>query len=263
MIAAELSRGNRLEVVMARPRKCRKICCYPDYWSFGPVGEGGQLPPVVMSLDEYEVLRLLDYCGLTQEECARAMEVARTTVTGVYDSARKKMVTMLVEGRALRISGGNISLKLCEKLRPAELPEKGSDAMRIAVCYENGEIFQHFGRTEQFKLYDIENGAVQSARVVGTEGAGHGALAGFLKAVEADALICGGIGGGARMALSEAGIQLYPGVSGDADAAAAALAKGELKFDPATECFHHGEHHGEGHSCGHHGEGHGCGHHEG
>ena len=65
------------------------------------------------------------------------------------------------------------------------------------------------------------------------------------------------------MALSEAGIQLYPGVSGDADAAAAALAKGELKFDPATECFHHGEHHGEGHSCGHHGEGHGCGHHEG
>ena len=67
--------------------------------------------------------------------------------------------------------------------------------MRIAVTYENGEIFQHFGRTEQFKVYDIENGEIKSTEIVGTNGNGHGALAGLLKGMGVDALICGGIGG--------------------------------------------------------------------
>ena len=91
--------------------------------------------------------------------------------------------------------------------------------MRVAVTYENGMIFQHFGRTEQFKLYDIEEGKVISEQVVGTNGAGHGALAGFLKSASVDVLICGGIGGGAQMAMREAGITLFGGVSGSADGA--------------------------------------------
>ena len=98
--------------------------------------------------------------------------------------------------------------------------------MRVAVTYENGEIFQHFGHTEQFKVYDIEDGRILSSEVVDTNGSGHGALAGVLKALKVDALICGGIGGGAQMALAEAGIKLYGGVSGSADAAAQALAEG-------------------------------------
>lgn len=130
--------------------------------------------------------------------------------------------------------------------------------MRIAVTYENGQLFQHFGHTAQFKIYDVQDGKILSARVVDTQGSGHGALAGVLAALQVDALICGGIGGGARMALDEAGIRLYGGVSGSADEAALALAEGRLTFDPDAHCDHH-DHHGEGHDCGHHSCGGHCG----
>ncbi|MCI9141098.1 MAG: dinitrogenase iron-molybdenum cofactor biosynthesis protein [Lachnospiraceae bacterium] len=135
--------------------------------------------------------------------------------------------------------------------------------MKVAVTYENGQVFQHFGRTEQFKVYDVSDGRVNGGKVIGTNGTGHGALAGFLKAEGVHALICGGIGGGAQMALAEAGIELYAGVSGSADEAARAFAEGRLSFAAEANCDHHG-HHGEGHSCGdhgHHGEGHSCGDH--
>ena len=71
--------------------------------------------------------------------------------------------------------------------------------MKIAVTYENGTIFQHFGHTEQFKLYEVEDGNIWKEEVVDTNGSGHGALAGFLEGHQVDTLICGGIGGGARM----------------------------------------------------------------
>ena len=130
--------------------------------------------------------------------------------------------------------------------------------MKIAVTYENGQVFQHFGHCEQFKLYDVENGAVASSRVVSAAGSGHGALAGFLLGHGVEALICGGIGGGAQAALAEAGIKLYGGVSGEADAAVAALLVGHLGYNPNVHCDHHDHEHGEGgHTCGDHG----CGHH--
>lgn len=128
--------------------------------------------------------------------------------------------------------------------------------MKIAVTYEDGKIFPHFGHTQAFKLYDAEDGKVISSRVVPTDGCGHGALAAFLREQGAEILICGGIGGGARMALDEAGIRLYGGASGDADAAVEALLRGALAYDPDAACTHHG--HDEGHRCG--GEGHTCGH---
>ena len=165
----------------------------------------------------------------------------------------------LVDGKRLLIRGGNVRLN---DQGAENITEKGTDTMRIAVPYENGEIFQHFGHTEQFKLYDVEDGRIVSEQIVPTNGSGHGALAGFLKAAQADALICGGIGMGAQSALAEAGIRLCGGVSGSADAAAQALAEGRLVYDPNARCGHHG-HHGEGHECGHHGEGHECGHHHG
>ena len=129
--------------------------------------------------------------------------------------------------------------------------------MRIAVTYENGQIFQHFGKTEQFKLYDVEGGRIINEQVVGTNGAGHGALAGFLQNAQADVLICGGIGGGAQMAMHQAGITLYGGNTGSADEAVNAfLAKTLVQNDNPT-CDHHGHEHSEGHSCGDHG----CGNH--
>ena len=132
--------------------------------------------------------------------------------------------------------------------------------MKIAVAYENGQIFQHFGHTEQFKLYEAVDGKITHAKVVDTNGSGHGALAGFLMQHGVDTLVCGGIGGGAQAALAEAGIKLYGGGSGDADAAVSALLNGSLGYDPNVHCDHHDHEHGEaGHSCGDHGCGkHSC-----
>ena len=229
---------------MARTPRCRRIRRYPEYWSFGPQAEG-QPETITMSLDEYECIRLMDREKLTQEPCARRMGVARTTGTNIYESARSKLAEALVEGKALRIGGGSYQL---EKQGTEHIDMKGENSMRIAVTYQNGEIFQHFGDTEQFKLYDAENGSVVSAQVVDTNGSGHGLLAGFLKEAQVDALICGGIGMGAQMALEEAGIRLYAGVQGSADRAAQALAAGSLEYDPDARCDHH-EHHGG--DCGH------------
>ena len=78
--------------------------------------------------------------------------------------------------------------------------------MKIAVTYENGEVFQHFGHTETFKIYEVENGSIVNAQVIPTEGSGHGALADFLAEKQVEILICGGIGAGAKSALAEAGI---------------------------------------------------------
>ena len=120
--------------------------------------------------------------------------------------------------------------------------------MRIGVTYENGEIFQHFGHTEQFKVYDVENGEIKRTQIVDTNGQGHGALAAFLTQAEVEVLICGGIGGGAQSALKDAGIQLYGGVSGDADEAVHAYLSGKLDYNPEVRCTKH-EHE---HSCGEH-----------
>ncbi|MBE6021497.1 MAG: dinitrogenase iron-molybdenum cofactor biosynthesis protein [Clostridiales bacterium] len=144
------------------------------------------------------------------------------------------------------------------------LEDMGKDFLRIAVTYDNGEVFQHFGHTQQFKLYDIENGELTDTYIVDTNGSGHGALAEFLITYQVDALICGGIGGGAREALGSVGIEIFSGASGDADAAVIALLQNALEYDPDYVCDHHGEGHSheDGHSCGSHGCGGGsCGHH--
>lgn len=135
--------------------------------------------------------------------------------------------------------------------------------MKIAVTYDGENIFQHFGHTAYFKLYEIADNAVVSTQVLPTGGSGHGALADFLAAQGVQILICGGIGGGAQLALANAGIRLYGGVRGNADAAVNALLAGELGYDPNVRCDHHDHEHGHsGHSCGHHGCGTGsCGHH--
>lgn len=118
--------------------------------------------------------------------------------------------------------------------------------MKIAVTYENGQIFQHFGHTEMFKVYEVEDGKIVNIEVTGTNGFGHGALAGFLKSIGAEVLICGGIGGGAQMTLAEAGIKLYGGVSGDADTVVNDFLNGSLSYNPNIQCSHHGA----GHTCG-------------
>ena len=122
--------------------------------------------------------------------------------------------------------------------------------MKIAVTYEGGSIFQHFGKTETFKMYELEDGKITSKQIVHAGGAGHSALAGFLSEQSANVLICGGIGEGAQEALKEAGIKVISGAAGEVDAAVNAYLAGELE-SAGTNCDHH---HEEGHSC--------CGQHE-
>lgn len=134
--------------------------------------------------------------------------------------------------------------------------------MKIAVTYENEMIFQHFGHTEQFKIYDVADGKILDSRVVDTNGQGHGALSAILADLGVDALICGGIGGGAQMALADAGIKLFGGVQGPCDAAVEALLAGKLGYNPNVKCDHHDHEHGEAaHTCGDHGCGKGSCHH--
>ena len=128
--------------------------------------------------------------------------------------------------------------------------------MKIAVTYDNGEVFQHFGRTESFKIYKVEDNKVVSSEVISSNGTGHGALAGLLAEQGVNVLICGGIGGGAQTALTEAGIDLCAGAQGNVDEVVETYLKGELESS-GVNCDHH--HHEEGHSCGSHEEGHSCG----
>ena len=128
--------------------------------------------------------------------------------------------------------------------------------MKIAVTYDNGNVFQHFGKTENFKVYEVEDDKVVSSEVIGSNGTGHGALAGLLAEQGINVLICGGIGEGAQTALTEAGIEMVAGAQGNTDDVVEAYLKGEL-VSTGANCDHH--HHEEGHSCGSHEEGHSCG----
>lgn len=215
---------------MARSIRCRRICFEPQYDSFSPC-RAGSTEQVRLTVDEFEAVRLIDYEKRTHEQCARQMGISRTTITEMYERARTKIADCLVGGKTLYISGGNYVL--CDgsaqgycgkKCRRAEITaeiageRKDDRIMKIAVTYENGNVFQHFGHTEQFKVYDIKDG-----RVADTQ-------------------------------LAEAGIRLYGGVSGNADEAVELLLAGKLAFNPDVHCDHHG-HHGNGH-CGE--DKHGC-----
>lgn len=134
--------------------------------------------------------------------------------------------------------------------------------MKIAVTYEDGQIFQHFGHTKQFKIYDTDGAKILSEEIMSTNGSGHGALASLLRGSNVDALICGGIGGGAQNALADAGIKLYGGVCGSCDAAVTALLSGDLEYNPNVKCSHHEHEHSDGHACKEHDCGsHNCGEH--
>ena len=245
---------------LPRPKKCRKVFREPEYCSFYPEGmPTGEA--IFLSVDEYEVIRLLDYEGKNQCECAKIMGVARTTSTQVYNDARKKIADSIVNGKTLNISGGDYELESVPENH--KIISKGDNLMRIAVTYENENVFQHLGHSKQFKFYDVENSSIIKEEIVDTNGSGHGALATFLANNKVDSLICGGIGGGAQTALGEKGIKIFGGVTGKADEAAKALIAGNLDYNPNVRCNHHDHEHGEGeHTCGDHGCGsHDCGSH--
>lgn len=248
------------DVVAGRQEKIRIVGTMPEYISFNPEG----IPTgekVTLTYDEFEVIRLIDLEHQNQADAAVQMNVARTTVTAIYEKARTKLADALINGKQLQIEGGKVEFRPVNVQAEHKVMPKGENIMRVAATYEDGQIFQHFGRTQQFKFYDTEDGRVIDSQIVGTNGAGHGALAGFLKDNKVDTLICGGIGGGAQAAMKEVGITIYGGVSGNTDEAVQQLLDGSLEYNPDVVCSHHEGHHGD-EGCGHHGSGscgsHGC-----
>lgn len=234
---------------MPRPKRCRRICGYPDYWSFAPEdAEEETAESVVLLLDEFETIRQIDYRRQTQEECAAAMGVSRATVTSIYEAARFKLAEAIICGKRIRIAGGAYRI---DPLSTHGFQDKGEDVMRIAIPYENEMIEQHFGRAKQFKFYDVGNEVTEE--IVDAVGEGHGALASFLHTSQVDLVICGGIGAGAQTALAEAGIQLISGAVGSADEAVQQYRAGTLAASSGEgKCTHRHQHqHGKGHSCGH------------
>lgn len=239
-----------------RKEKLRRVGVVPEYVSFSPNGLGTPGCGVVhLTLDEYEAVRLIDLEGLDQRGAAERMGIARATVAAVYSKARRDIADALVNGKAIMIGGGSVTLPpLATHGEP--WPPKEENRVRIAVTYENGGVFQHFGRTEQFKLYDVEDGQVVASEVVGANGVSHGALAGLLAANGVNVLICGGLGGGALNALRQAGIVVCGGASGPADDAVAEYLAGSLEQTDSASCSGHG--HGHEGDC--HGGGDGCAH---
>ncbi|WP_432651280.1 DUF134 domain-containing protein [Huintestinicola sp.] len=236
---------------MARPRRCRRICMEPEYDCFVPSGISNN-EIVLMTIDEYEAIRLIDLEKYTHEQCAAQMDVSRTTVTEMYETARYKIADCLTNGKTLRIVGGSYRLcngtaaECCHRncLKTADFDKftqikfKEADHIRIAVPCENGIICPHFGHSEQFKLYDVKDDRIVNVQTGDTKGQGHGALVGFLMQATVDALICGGIGGAAQTALAEAGIRLLGGVSGPADEAVMAYIDGDLNYSTKVNCSH-------------------------
>lgn len=242
---------------MPRPCKRRRVCMKPNYVEFLSVGSVSK-EKVNLTVDEFECLRLLDYEQITQEECAKKMNIARTTVTSIYQDARYKLMDAIINGKKVEISGGNYELCLEHPdcmgynclIDNMLIKERKEDVyMRIAVTYENNEVFQHFGKTQQFKVYDINENKIISSFILDSNGAGHGALAEVLRKNGVDLLICGGIGNGAVNALAKNNVKVCAGASGNTDELVEKYLKGELDLSGASNCNHHHHEHEENHEC--------------
>ena len=119
--------------------------------------------------------------------------------------------------------------------------------MKVAVTYEKetGNVFQHFGKTQYFKIYEIQDDKILSSEVIDNGGNGHHAIPPYLKSLGVETLILGNRGQGAIEAIAASGLKELPGITGSADEAAELFAKGELKPNFEAKCNHHGEHHHE------------------
>lgn len=237
---------------MSRPQKCRLVCAEPMFNEFSPCGVDGR-EVITLSTDEYEVFRLVDYENRTHEECAKQMGISRTTVTEIYDSARKKIAKFLVNGLSLKIEGGNY--RICDGSAPccaggrcrtaSETPQnsvepamvvKEQGAVRVAVVCKDDNIFPHFGRSESFILYDVKDGTLLEKNLVKLNGIQRGTLPDILKKFQVDKLICSGIGGVALSALCGNDIEVFSGVSGNAEEAFNAWLNGCFNSDNKNKC---------------------------
>ena len=245
--------------IMARSKKCRRICLDVACSTFQALGREEK---TLLELDELEAMRLADYENMEQEKAADKMNVSRGTFQRILYSARRKVADALLNGRSIHIESRERERTCCttgpvcsrcyfpRRAAGTETHIRKENCMKIAVTCENDQVYQHFGHTPEFAVFEIVDGKINGMQKVPTGDSGHGALAGFLADRNVELLLCGGIGGGALQALAEAGIEVIGGVSGDVVNAVGDYLKGVLKPDPNFRCSHHHHEGGEeGHSC--------------
>lgn len=246
---------------MPRPSRCRRVCCEPDIRGFAP-DQCCVADPVVLLVEEYECVRLIDLKKRTHDQCARQMQISRTTVTEIYEKARFKIADALINGKRLVIDGGNY--RVCQEsdccgcagrcprrspARSAPFGQQGVFPMKVAVPFKNDNIFAHFGMAPAFKVYTVDQDGIAASELVPAGGHGHGAMVNLLVKNGVDTVICGGLGGGAVSALAQAGITLYAGNEGPADEAVRCLIAGRLTNNLEAATAGHGHGHGHG-GCG-------------
>lgn len=240
---------------MSRPRKCRKVCRLPGTREFRPAGELPCKSAVVLTVDEYEAIRLIDKQGFSQEECGVYMQVARTTVQAIYNSARKKLAEALVDGLSLRIEGGDYQLcdgteEYCgcggcrrHRRRCAQVNGKEDGKMKIAIPLDENrqDTCIVLARAPYFLLREdgkdtvVENPAAQAHGGAGIQAAQ------FLVDQGVDVLVTVRCGQNAADVFKAAGMKLYKSVNKAAADDLAALEEGGLR--ELTE-FHGGFHGG-------------------
>lgn len=245
---------------MPRPPKPRNVCRIPGARRYGPCLPGpNDEPQVLLTIDEFEAIRLIDLEGYTQEEAAKQMDVARTTIQRISDLARKKIASAIVNGRFLAIEGGPFRLRghdFAVNNRPARLkkkilPEKGAKMKRIAMALDAGKTVDHFGHCHTFAIYDVNEGKIEKTESLPNPPHQPGFLPGFLAEQGVDVVITGSIGVNARNMLTAFGIETICGAVGKEDKVISEFLANKLVSNDVF-CQGHGlhEHHGPEH---HHG----------
>lgn len=239
---------------MPRPKKCRKVCQMPEIREFQPVGKSLCQSAVVLSVDEYEAIRLIDKQGFSQEECGRYMQIARTTVQAIYDSARKKLAEALVSGLPLKIEGGDI--KLCDgkeeycgcggcrrhRLRQILMQYKEGGKMRIALPLDENkqDICVALSRAPYFLFYDEDAQTIVENPAANAQGGAGIQAAQFLVDNGVKVLITVRCGQNSADVFTAVGMKIYKSVGKTAFEDLNAFEEGRLE-----ELTHfHGEYHG-------------------
>lgn len=237
---------------MPRPRKCRRVCQLPGAPEFVPVDGAEDAQPIVLTVDEFEAIRLIDGENYSQEQCGGCMCIARATVQQIVDSAHRKIALALVEGRPLKISGGEYCLcaedaPCCEHCRAGNTVRgKGGIAMKIVVAAMGNEVAGHFGYCENFRIYEIEGKTIVHEESIPNPGHRPGFLPNFLGDLGASVVIAGGMGENAAGIFAHRKIETILGAKGDARTAVEAYLRGELHSD-ASACHRHEHGHEHGH----------------
>ena len=218
---------------MARPIIRRRIKIKPKCHLFIPAETNSER--VILSLDEYECIRLIDLESLQQDACAKELNVARTTVQAIYKNARRKIADALINGKQLVIEGGNVYLNDEEDVY---IPKDQRIDKRIAVTYQDGFVFSHFGQAQQFKIFDIVENNIKVTTIIDAKDAKRAALVDFLQSNHVDVLICGGIGENAYNLLKNADIEVINGANGEVDNVIKSYLNNTLEIDDNLKCNH-------------------------